>query len=161
MAVSESGVSTLGIKLGYAKGTGATSSDKPSAFTWLERANEIGGIELSTETIDSSALEDFVSKSIAGRQNSGDTWSIIFNYTTEVATQLETMITAYKSYDKTQGECMWMEVFSPSLTNGFYVIVEPPKVIPMPEFSQNGLLTVELQFAINDYIGALTKVEPV
>lgn len=50
------GVSTIGIEFGYALET--TSGTKPSAFSLLTRINSIGGIELSTEQIDASALED-------------------------------------------------------------------------------------------------------
>lgn len=50
MAVQIAGLSTLGIKLGFAVET--VAGQKPAAFTWLERANNISGIELSTEQID-------------------------------------------------------------------------------------------------------------
>lgn len=41
------GISTIGIKLGWAIGI-----SKPSAFTQLHRINAIGGISLETEQID-------------------------------------------------------------------------------------------------------------
>ena len=41
---------TILVKLGYAVET--VAGTKPSAFTWLERCNNIAGIALSTETID-------------------------------------------------------------------------------------------------------------
>lgn len=69
MAVSTPGLSTLGVKLGY--GVETVQGEKPSAFTWLERCNTINGIELSTEVIDASALEDYVARKIAGRQDPG------------------------------------------------------------------------------------------
>lgn len=50
MAVQTPGLSTLGVKLGYAVET--VAGTKPAAFTWLERCNNIAGIALSTETID-------------------------------------------------------------------------------------------------------------
>lgn len=66
--MAQPGVSTLGIKFGYAAGTYDT---KPSAFTLLTRINAIGGIALETEQIDASALEDLVTKYVAGRADSG------------------------------------------------------------------------------------------
>ncbi len=48
-------ISTLGIEFGYGIGTYDT---KPNSFTKLTRINNIGGISLSTEQIDASALED-------------------------------------------------------------------------------------------------------
>lgn len=56
MAVQEAGLSTLGVKFGY--GVETTAGEKPAAFTWLERCNSISGLDLSTENIDASALED-------------------------------------------------------------------------------------------------------
>lgn len=50
------GVSTIGIELGFALET--VAGTKPSAFTKLTRINSIGGIDLETEQIDASALED-------------------------------------------------------------------------------------------------------
>ena len=69
MAVSIPGFSTLGIKFGY--GVETAAGEKPSSFTWLERCNNINGINLATEIIDASALEDYVTKKIAGRQDAG------------------------------------------------------------------------------------------
>ena len=69
MAVSIPGLSTLGVKFGYA--AESVAGEKPSSFSWLERCNNIAGISLETETIDASALEDFVTRSIAGRQDTG------------------------------------------------------------------------------------------
>lgn len=155
MAVLQAGVSTLGVKLGYAVG-GASA---PSSVTWLERCNSIGGISLSVEQIDASALEDEVSKYVAGRQDTGGTWSVTFNLTDEVEAQLEAMITAYRGMN-TSTEQMWFEVWSPYLTKGFWVVAQPPLHIPMPEESQNALQTVEMTFTIVEYKGMLTAVEP-
>ncbi len=156
MAVNTAGVSTLGIKLGYAAET--TAGTKPTAFTWLERCNSIGGITLETEQIDASALEDEISRYISGRQDTGGTWSVTFNVTDEVIQQLETMIGAYTALEG--GKKMWFEVWSPYLTKAFYVIAQPPKHIPMPEEAQNELQTVEMTFTIEEYKGMDTAIEP-
>lgn len=58
-----SGVSTLGTRLGY----GATKG----TYTFLSRVNSIGGVSLEPEQIDSSALEDFVSRYVPGRSDNG------------------------------------------------------------------------------------------
>ena len=157
MAVQEAGLSTLGVKVGYACET--VAGTKPAAFTWLERCNAIAGIELTTEKIDASALEDYISRYVAGRQDSGGDWTITFNYTAEVATQLQTMITAYNTA-KASSLKTWFEVWIPNATNGFFVVAQPPQKLPMPEFAQNELLTIELGFAIEDYKGESTAVEP-
>lgn len=155
MAVGTAGVSTLGVKFGWGIGSGDT---KPSAFTWLERCNSVGGIALSTEQIDASALEDEISRYIAGRQDTGGTFSATFNLTTEVVTQLEAMITAYNGL--TAGQKLWTEVWSPFLTDGFYAIVQAPKHIPQPDMSQNELMTVEMTFILEEYKGMSAGIEP-
>ena len=157
MAVQTPGLSTLGIKFGYAVET--VAGTKPAAFTWLERCNNIAGIALSTETIDASALEDYVSKSIAGRQDSGGTWEVTFNHTEEVEAQLVAMIQAYNT-GKENNLRTWFEVWIPNATKAFYVVAQAPQKLPMPEFGQNGLLTIAIQFTIQEYIGTDDAIEP-
>ena len=157
MAATIAGISTLGVKFGYAVET--VAGQKPAAFTQLERCNAIAGIELTTEKIDASALEDYISRYVAGRQDSGGDWTITFNYTAEVATQLQTMISAYNT-GKASNLKTWFEVWIPNATNGFYVVAQPPQRLPMPEFSQNELLTIEVGFAVEGYKGELTAIEP-
>lgn len=160
MAVQTPGLSTLGVKFGYA--VESTPGQKPSAFTWLERCNQISGIELTTEQIDASALEDLVTKYVAGRQDSGGEWSVTFNTTPEVVAQLETMIAAYNAGQVAEpAKNMWFEVWSPNNTSAFYVVAQPPQILPMPEFGQNELQTIDVVFTIVEYKGQSTAIEPV
>lgn len=156
MAVIEAGVSTLGVKVGYA--LGGESVPSSGTVKWLERCNSIGSISLDTQTIDASALEDEITKTVAGRQDTGSTWAITWNMTDEVVTILETMISEYSS--KSESQQMWLEVWSPNHTKAFWCAVQPPLHIPMPEFSQNALETIELQFAIVNYAGMADGIEP-
>lgn len=149
------GLSTLGVTLSY--GVEASSGAKPSTFKLLNRVNSIGGITLSSETIDASALEDLAERSVSGRQASGGSWNVTFNYTDEVATELTTMITEYNEAAEANKR-MWFQVAHPTLANSFFVCAQPPQVIPMPSFDQNGLLTVEMTFSIDEYKGTDTKV---
>ena len=160
MAVQTAGLSTLGVKFGYAVET--TAGEKPSAFTWLERCNSISGIELSTEQIDASALEDYTTKYVPGRQDSGGEWSVTFNTTPEVVAQLEAMIAAYNAGQSNQGGALntWFEVWSPNNSKAFFVVAAPPQVLPMPEFGQNELQTIEVVFTIDTYKGQSTAIEP-
>lgn len=146
------------VKFGYAVET--TAGEKPAAFTWLERCNSISGLELSTEQIDASALEDYVTKYVAGRQDSGGEWSVTFNYTAEVATQLKAMIAAYNT-GKASGLKTWFEVWIPNADDAFFIVAQPPQVLPMPEIGQNELLTIDVSFAVEDYKGESTAIEPV
>lgn len=153
MATSVAGISTLGVKFGYAVG-----SAMPTEFTQLERCNSIGGISLDTEQIDASALEDEISRYVAGRQDTGGTWTVTFNTSDDVITQLTTMISAYAG--KGASDKMYFEVWSPYLAKAFFVVAQPPKHIPMPDMSQNELQTVEMTFTIEEYLGMDTAVEP-
>lgn len=106
-----------------------------------------------------SALEDYFTRYIAGRQDTGGEWPVTFNTTTEVVEQLETMISESEAAKK-NGLNTWYEVWSPYNTKAFFVVAEPPKVLPMPSFEQNALQTIQLTFTINDYKGQDTGIEP-
>lgn len=155
MAATVMGLSTLGVTFGY--GVESSAGVKPSSFTQLDRINSIGGISLSTEQIDASALEDYQTKYVAGRQDSGGTWSVTINFTDETATEWDTLIGAYNTA-AASGLAMWFEVIVPNQTDAFFVVAQPPQLIPMPEISQNGLLTVEIQLVVVEYKGWDTKV---
>lgn len=156
MAVTTMGISTIGAKFGYAVET--TKGTKPAAFTALERCNSIAGIEISVETIDASALEDTKTHYIPGRTDPGDSFNVTFNFTAEVQTQLDAMITAYEGL--TGGKRMWFDVWIPGLTDSCYIVGAPPKALPMPEVGQNELLTIEIPITIVDFVGWETAIEP-
>jgi len=157
MATTISGVSTLGVTLSY--GVEATAGTKPETFTLLPRVNAISGIELDVETIDASALEDYQERSISGRQSTGGDWSVTFNLTTETETIIETMLEAAATATAANKRT-WFQVISPNLTKAFFVVAQPGTKIPMPDFSQNELLTVDVTLTIDEYIGMDTKVTP-
>jgi len=157
MATTISGVSTLGVTLSY--GVETTAGTKPETFTLLPRVNAISGIELDVETIDASALEDYQERSISGRQSTGGDWSVTFNLTTETETIIETMLEAAATATAANKRT-WFQVISPNLTKAFFVVAQPGTKIPMPDFSQNELLTVDVTLTIDEYIGMDTKVTP-
>ena len=151
----EAGISTLGITFGY--GVEATAGQKPTAFTKLNRINNIGGISIQPEQIDASALEDLATRYVAGRQDSGGSWTVTVNFTEETQAEWTTLIEAYNSA-KTSGKRVWFETVVPGLNNAFFVVAQPPQVIPFPEIGQNGLLTVDVVLSIEEYKGMDTKV---
>ena len=150
------GVSSLGIKLSY--GIESISGEKPGAFKQLTRINGIGGITIEPETIDASALEDLVERSVAGRGTTGGTIPITINLTDETMSEWETLIEEYSGMGS--GLRMWFQISSPYLERAFYVVGQPPLEIPMPDMSQNELLTAELPITIDEFKGMDTKVEP-
>lgn len=148
------GVSTLGMELSY--GIESVSGEKPSAFTKLARINSIGGISIDPETIDASALEDLVERSVAGRATTGGTFSVGINVTDETIEEWEALQEAYQ--DKANDVRMWFQISSPYITRAWFVAAQPPLVLPMPSFDQNALLTNEIPLTIDEYIGLDTKV---
>lgn len=148
------GTSTLGIELYY--GIESSKGVKPSAFSQLTRINNISGIELSTEQIDASALEDYVTRYVAGRADNGGEWTVTVNLTDETIAEWNALRassdTAYKN-----GLMTWFEVVSPYLAEAFYVVAQPPTEIPMPELGQNELATVDMVLTINEYKGMSGK----
>lgn len=156
--MAQAGISTVGIKFGYA--LESTAGTKPSSFTMLNRINNIAGIDLSTEQIDASSLEDQITRYIAGRQDAGGgDWAITVNITDETIQEWETLISTY--YNRSSNSlAMWFEVWSPYLTKAYYVVAEPPKNIPMSEMGQNSLQTVEITLSVNDFKGLDTAIEP-
>lgn len=150
------GLSTLGVLFGY--GVETTAGTIPTTFNLLTRINSIGEIALDTETIDASALEDLATSSVAGRQDSGGTLSVTINLTDDTVDEWETVISAYNAL--TDSKQMWFEVYHPDLTKAFYIVGQPPQMIPQPAFDQNGLLTVTITITIVEYKGLLTAVTP-
>lgn len=143
------------ITFGY--GVETTAGTKPSAFSQLTRINSIGGISIEPETIDASSLEDTVEKSIAGRGSTGGSWEVTVNYTADTADEWADLIAAYNTAAASNLQ-MWFEVIVPTLSDGFFVIAQPPQEIPMPELSQNELLTVTMNLTIVSYEGTSAKV---
>ncbi len=154
------GISTLGMLLGY--GVETSTGTKPLTFTNLPRVNSIGGIELSTETIDASALEDEVTRTIAGRADTGGEWTLSFNLTDETATIYQKMLTE-AAEGLAEGHRTWFEVWSKNLKSAFFIVAQPGGQIPMPEIGQNELLVCELTLALDEYIGFSSEgvVKPV
>lgn len=155
MAVAISGISTLGVIFSY--GVETTAGTKPATFTQLPRCNSISGIELDTETIDSSALEDMQSRYVAGRQDTGGDWTVTFNLTNETIPLIETMMTA-SAEALAESKRTWFQVSSPNLTKAFFVVGQPGSKLPMPDVGQNELFTGDISISIDEYVGLDTKV---
>ena len=148
------GISTLGITFGY--GVETTAGEKPATFSQLNRINAIGGINIENEQIDASALEDYVSRYIQGRGDTGGSFAVTVNFTEETETEWAAVITAYQAL--TGGKRMWFETIIPGFEKSFFVVAQPPTAIPQPELSQNELLTIEMNLTIEEYKGMDTKV---
>ena len=153
--MAAAGISTLGITFGY--GSEATAGTKPTSFKQLTRINAIGGINIEPEQIDASALEDFITRYVKGRADTGGSFPVTVNFTSDTVKEWQDLITAYKALSG--GKRMWFETIIPGVTNSFFVIAQPPEEIPQPEIGQNELLTVEMNLTIEEYKGLDTSVE--
>lgn len=156
MAVSIPGISTLESRIGWVAGT---ASDTPwstaATVKWLERTNSTGAINIDPATIDASALEDVVTKSIAGRAETGGTYSVTVNLTDDTLDQWEEV---FESSDANQG--VWIEEWIKGLTKAAWVYVQTPKQFPKPAEEQNALLTLTINLIIVDYKGYQTAIKP-
>lgn len=148
-------LTTLGVTIGY--GVESTAGTKPTKFTQLKRCNSIPEINLEQEQIDVSALEDFISQYAAGRQDTGGTWSPVFNVGEDTITALQTMMTDAKT-GSAADKRTWFEIIVPGLKKAFFVIATPGEIIPLPGIDQNGALTVAIPLTISEYKGLDTKV---
>ena len=153
--MAAAGISTLGITFGY--GTEATAGTKPTSFKQLTRINALGGINIEPEQIDASALEDEITRYVKGRADTGGSFAVTVNFTSDTVKEWKDLITAYKALS--DGKRMWFETIIPGVTNSFFVIAQPPEEIPQPEIGQNELLTVEMNLTIEEYKGLDTSVE--
>ena len=153
--MAAAGISTLGITFGY--GTEATAGTKPTSFKQLTRINALGGINIEPEQIDASPLEDFITRYVKGRADTGGSFPVTVNFTSDTVKEWQDLITAYKALSG--GKRMWFETIIPGVTNSFFVIAQPPEEIPQPEIGQNELLTVEMNLTIEEYKGLDASVE--
>lgn len=151
----EAGISTLGITFGY--GVETTAGTKPTTIKQLHRINSIGGITIENEQIDASAVEDFVSRYVRGRADTGGSFPIGVNFTRETKEEWADVISEYATAEES-GLRMWFETIIPGFDEAFFVVAQPPTAIPQPEIGQNELLTIEMNLTIEEYRGMETKV---
>ena len=151
MAVTQAGLSTLGITFGYAVG-----SSKPSSFTQLERIVSIGEVSVEQESIDVSCLEDYVSKFVRGRGTATDTLAVVVNWTDEVETQWDAVLTAYGNM--TSGQSMWFEIIVPGKTKAAFIKAAPPTTLPIPSHEQNASYQNTINLLVEELVGWDTKV---
>lgn len=155
--MAQAGISTLGVILSY--GIETTAGVKPAEFNVLHRINSIGGITIEPETIDASALEDTVTRSVAGRGSGSGQFTIGVNITNSTIEEWEQVIADYEAV-MDDGKRVWWQVSSPSLERAYFIAAQPPLEIPMPDIGQNELLVVEIPLTIDEFLGMQAKVEP-
>lgn len=149
-------LTTIGVKIGYA--VEATKGTKPASFTWLKRCKSVGGIELSSDKIDVTALEDKIKQYAEGIADTGGDWSLTFGLNDDVVTALTTLRTESEEAKKS-GKATWFDVWFPGLAKSFFIIAEPG-MIPMPEVGVGNAAEINLNCTINEYKGLEAAIEP-
>lgn len=149
-------LTTIGVKIGY--GVETAADKKPTSFIWIKRCKSIGGIELTEDKIDVTALEDKIKQYAAGVADTGGDWALTFGLNDEV---VETLTKLRTDSIAAKGENLrtWFDVWFPGLAKSFYVVAEPG-MIPMPEVSQGSPAEIPLNCTINEYKGLEEAIEP-
>lgn len=143
------GLSTLGIKVYQALSADQKKVTEASAYSQLTRINSIGEASITPENIDASALEDLVSRYVAGRATVTDSLAITINQTDETMTEWTALL----------GKTICIMIDVPDLSQACFAIVTVPNQLPLSAIDQNGLLTMAINCTINNFIGWDAKVE--
>lgn len=146
--MADYGISTLGIELWAAESTNGNKITTASAYSRLNRINAIGEMSLEPESIDASALEDYVSRFVAGRGSVSDTYTITVNLTNDTLAEWTELL----------GKKVCFLTKIPGVTKQIFVIATVPAKLPVSGIEQNGLFTVEINCTTNDFIGFDTAV---
>ena len=85
-------LTTVGVKIGYA--TATANGTRPTAFTQLQRCRSIGAIDLTQDTIDVTALEDYFKKYADGTVDTGGKVDLTFGLSDAVIAEQEKYLTA-------------------------------------------------------------------
>ena len=149
------GTSSLGVTLSYGIGTYA---EKPSAFTLLNRINDLGETAAEQENIDASALEDQESHNIPGRTSVSDSKEVAVNETDKTVAEWEKVISDYKAMES--GQCMWFQTITPGLSKASFIIAAPPSILPDSAKGQNGLNVMNIPLTVEAMKGRDTKITP-
>lgn len=150
-------LSTIGVKFGYA--VAATNGTKPTAFVWLESCKNIGGIDLTQETIDVTTLASKIKEYTEGLADTGGAWNTTYGVCDESVEELEDMLSA-TAEAKAAGKEIWWDVWFPLLSKSFYVIATPGAKIGLPEIGVGAAAEFPVALTINKYHGLDTAVEP-
>lgn len=152
------GVSTNETKFYYGISDDADTLPTGAAMKRLTRINEVGGVTVSNENIDASALEDGETHNIKGRSSVDDTKTVTVNVTNETLTEWENLISEFNA--RTTGQVMWVETVDPGISKASWTVIEPPSILPDPDRGQNELLVMEIDLTVVKHHGRDTVVLP-
>lgn len=154
--MADAAFSTLGVTLSY--GVETIAGTKPTTFKLLTRINDIPEIAVNPEALDGSALEDYQTKNVAGRDTVTDSIQIVVNRTNETIKEWKDVITAYQALEG--GKRMWFQEITPGITEAEFFVAQPPTKLPVSAKQQNGIETMNINLIVQEMIGTDAKVEP-
>jgi hypothetical protein len=146
--MATAGLSSLGITLWAAESTDGAKVTTAASYSQLTRINAIGELTLDPDSIDASALEDYITKYVAGRSTVSDTYTITINLTDETV----------KEWTALLGKKVCFLTKVPGLAENIFVIATVPTKLPVTAIDQNSLLTVDINCTTNEFIGLDTAV---
>jgi hypothetical protein len=135
-------LSTAGVTIGYA--VEATAGTKPTTgYTNIPDIKEVPEMNPEPETLESTTLAETEFKTyIEGLKDLGGALSFLANYTTELETVWEELVTEYKTA-KTTGKAVWFQVKHPGLTKAVFFTGQP-SAMGLPAMSVNSILETNL-----------------
>ncbi len=142
------GLSTLGIKVYQALAPDQTKVTEAGSYSQLTRINGIGEASITPENIDASAIEDLVSRFVAGRATVTDALTITINQTDATMAEWTAIL----------GKTICLMISIPDLSQACFAILTVPNKLPLSAIDQNGLLTMAISCTVNDFIGWDEKV---
>lgn len=142
------GLSTLKMRLAYGADGATPTTGTGASVTELGRISTVGGVALSTEQIDVSAIDDDITKFVPGRQDTGGEWTVNVNVTDETLAE----------WDAIKGTTKWFEVYHPNITKAYWIRAAVPNKLPLGEVGQNEAFIMEVSLTLVDIGEWNTKV---
>lgn len=149
-------LSTIGVIFGW--GVETVAGQKPAKFKEIEECTNIGGVETTSEKLDSTPLKSKKKRYVKGHEDTGGELPTTFNYTDTFETQWGEMYAAYETA-KEAGLGMWFTAYHPSKKNANFYIVEPGS-IPAPEYGVGNVLQVTISNTLVDLPDASAAIKP-
>lgn len=135
-------LSTAGVTIGYA--VESTTGTKPTTgYINIPDIKEVPEMNPEPETLESTTLAETEFKTyIEGLKDLGGALSFLANYTTELESVWEELVTEYKTA-KAAGKSVWFQVKHPGLTKAVYFTGQP-SAMGLPAMSVNSILETNL-----------------
>lgn len=134
-------LSTAGVTIGYA--VESTKGTRPTTgYTTIHDIKEVPDFNPEPETLEATDLEETEYKFyVAGLKDVGGALGFLANFTQELQTQWDTIVSAHKAL--TEGKRMWFEIKHPKLTKSVFFPGEPA-AMGLPSMSVSSVLETTL-----------------